>query len=173
MSSFTVTFGGSEHQVPEGITVIGRHSECDIQISANGVSRQHARLINEADKLYIEDLGSRNGTLVNGVRSATRRELLKGDTVKIGEIEINLTGISGAAAVAAAPGPAASPTGAAKPRRDDVLRAMHRKKKMQNMVGLCILLLAAGVAYHFLIRTQPVTEEEVPGEIVEAGRAEP
>jgi hypothetical protein len=175
MASFTVKFGGSEHQIPEGITVIGRHSECDIQISANGVSRQHVRFINEDAKLYVEDLGSKNGTLVNGVRSATRREVLKGDTVKVGEIEIHVAGIpesGSAAAPTAAPAPASAGR-PAKPNRDDILRAMHRKKRMQNAIGLCILLLAAGAVYHFLIRDQFTIEEETEPEIVMPAITEP
>ena len=55
---------------------LGRHPDCDIVLDAAAVSRQHARIILVDGKYYIEDLHSRNGTLLNG-RPLLRREPLR------------------------------------------------------------------------------------------------
>jgi hypothetical protein len=66
---------------------IGRLSECDVVLDDAGASRQHAR-IRRADAGYvITDLGSTNGTLVNG-RQAPEQALGDGDTITIGETDI-------------------------------------------------------------------------------------
>jgi phosphoserine phosphatase RsbU/P len=60
----------------EGESVIlGRHPACDIVLESASVSRQHARIFNVAGAFYIEDLHSRNGTLLNG-RPITQSQLL-------------------------------------------------------------------------------------------------
>ena len=51
-----------------GEALIGRIPEADLQLSGTGISREHAKIIFEADHYYITDLGSGNGTLLNGMR---------------------------------------------------------------------------------------------------------
>jgi pSer/pThr/pTyr-binding forkhead associated (FHA) protein len=51
-----------------GTQTIGREPECDIAIVDGEISRQHARLREQADGVAVEDLGSSNGTFLNGVR---------------------------------------------------------------------------------------------------------
>lgn len=69
-------------------TVIGRHPSCDIMIPESAVSRQHAAVCvgPETDGVaaVVEDLGSRNGTLVNGRPVTDRRRLEVGDELSIG-----------------------------------------------------------------------------------------
>lgn len=48
--------------------VIGRHPACDIVLDTSAVSRQHATIVLETDTYFLEDLSSRNGTTLNGVR---------------------------------------------------------------------------------------------------------
>jgi pSer/pThr/pTyr-binding forkhead associated (FHA) protein len=48
--------------------VIGRSTHCGVSLADRFLSRQHARLFREGDDWLIEDLGSRNGTFVNGRR---------------------------------------------------------------------------------------------------------
>lgn len=67
-----------------GETVIGRSAEADIVIESPKVSRLHARIVVEADQVVIEDLGSTNGTSVNGGRLDAPRALLHGDEIRIG-----------------------------------------------------------------------------------------
>jgi DNA-binding CsgD family transcriptional regulator len=67
-----------------GEFVIGRGSECQLQLRDALVSRRHARLSVGEDDLYIEDLGSRNGVLVNTRRIIGVMPIKHGDTVVIG-----------------------------------------------------------------------------------------
>ena len=67
------------------VTVIGRREDCDFRIPLGEISRKHARLIKDGDTLRAEDLGSSNGTYVNGVR-VQEAELAPGDTLKVGSV---------------------------------------------------------------------------------------
>lgn len=63
-------------------TLVGRHSECDICLPSDEISRKHAKIFITADGLFVEDLGSANGTFVNGKR--IRREKIEpGDELKL------------------------------------------------------------------------------------------
>lgn len=65
--------------------VIGRGTECDVVIQDLKASRRHCQLTRKADGFLLEDLGSRNGTFVNGVK-ITEPILLKGNkTFQIGD----------------------------------------------------------------------------------------
>lgn len=64
--------------------VIGRKGDSDIQLCDPRVSRRHARLELEGGKLVLTDLGSLNGTFVNGSRTE-RAELKTGDLIRLGE----------------------------------------------------------------------------------------
>lgn len=67
-------------------TTLGRNTDCNIPLAGKQVSRQHAHLFVEANHYFIEDLGSSNGTFVNGKRIAPHRRLplVDGDTFQIG-----------------------------------------------------------------------------------------
>ena len=54
------------YELPEGVTHMGRADENDIVLSGDLVSRKHARITVKGDELQAEDLGSRNGSKVNG-----------------------------------------------------------------------------------------------------------
>jgi class 3 adenylate cyclase len=74
--------------------VIGRDiDQCDVVLSHATVSRRHARLILAGGVLQVEDLGSRNGTAVDGepVPAGKRRSLQVGAKLKIGEITLAVT----------------------------------------------------------------------------------
>lgn len=66
--------------------VVGR--EADETVSDDGVSRQHLRLVPSPTALSVVDLGSRNGTTVNGVALTGRAALQPGDVMRIGRTEI-------------------------------------------------------------------------------------
>ncbi|MFN7736362.1 MAG: SpoIIE family protein phosphatase [Pirellula sp.] len=68
--------------------VMGRHPECDIVLESGAVSRQHAKAIQAPDGYLIEDLGSRNGTFVNGKLISGATKLQNGDTIRICDIEL-------------------------------------------------------------------------------------
>lgn len=65
--------------------LLGRDKSVEIQIEDANVSRQHAQITREGDKMYIQDLGSRNGTFVNDENIGGERKLLeKEDMIKLG-----------------------------------------------------------------------------------------
>jgi pSer/pThr/pTyr-binding forkhead associated (FHA) protein len=67
------------------VTVIGRREDCDFRIPLGEISRKHCRLIKDGDALRAEDLGSSNGTFVNGAR-VQEAQLAPGDTLKVGSV---------------------------------------------------------------------------------------
>ncbi|HUT35236.1 MAG TPA: sigma 54-interacting transcriptional regulator [Planctomycetota bacterium] len=64
--------------------VLGRDLTCEIQVPDEKASRRHARIAREGDQWTLTDLGSRNGTLVNGTRMETRT-LVPLDEVQVGD----------------------------------------------------------------------------------------
>jgi FHA domain len=63
--------------------IIGREETCDVVIPDRQVSRQHARIRMEADRYILEDLGSKNGTFVNGQELPGAHPLQDGDVIQI------------------------------------------------------------------------------------------
>jgi predicted component of type VI protein secretion system len=72
--------------------VVGRSSKADLVLSDRFLSRQHARFFREGDAWVVEDLGSRNTTLLNGRPLATPARLSTGDLVKLSETVISVEG---------------------------------------------------------------------------------
>ena len=64
----------------------GRSRGATVSVDHEQVSRMHTRVKREGDTVTVEDLGSRNGTRVNGVRIAGVTELAPGDELAIGPI---------------------------------------------------------------------------------------
>lgn len=79
---------GGQHRpfpVGEGATVIGRREDCDLRIAVNDVSRKHCEVTLEDGVLAVADLGSSNGTFVNGQR-IKKQALTAGDTLQVGPV---------------------------------------------------------------------------------------
>jgi hypothetical protein len=70
--------------------VIGRSTDCDLTFPVTQISRQHARFIVDGDYLLIEDLGSSNGTKVNGNRISAPVKLNHQDKVEILDVIIRV-----------------------------------------------------------------------------------
>ena len=72
--------------LPSSVTVVGRRQECDLCIPLMVISRRHCELDMDRGLLTIRDLGSRNGTFVNGER--TEETILDpGDVIQIGPLK--------------------------------------------------------------------------------------
>jgi hypothetical protein len=98
---------GTEHPV-HGELVLGREqATADLVIPDPGVSRRHARVLPQNGRVVVEDLGSSNGTYVNGERIFGPVELGSGDEVQLGDTILGLQ--TGTAATALMP-PGAPPT---------------------------------------------------------------
>ena len=75
--------------LPSSLTVIGRRADCDLYAPLMSVSKRHCQLSCNEGGLRIRDLGSRNGTYVNGER-INEAEVKAGDRVKIGPLKFLL-----------------------------------------------------------------------------------
>jgi len=67
------------------VTVIGRREDCDLRIPLGEVSRKHCRLVKDAQELRVEDLGSSNGTYLNGNR-VQESAVAPSDVLRIGSV---------------------------------------------------------------------------------------
>jgi pSer/pThr/pTyr-binding forkhead associated (FHA) protein len=70
--------------------VLGRSRECDVRLTDANVSRRHAEVRHEDDEFWIVDLGSTNGTELNGKR-IERARLADGDTITLGATEVGFS----------------------------------------------------------------------------------
>ncbi len=77
-------YQGDNIELPVGETVIGRDVSCTLRFNDPSVSRRHVRLVRRQDHVFVQDLGSTNGTLINGrtIERAIRVE--DGDQLAIG-----------------------------------------------------------------------------------------
>lgn len=73
-----------------GPVIVGRAPGADIVIAASTVSGRHARFSRLGENLLIEDLGSTNGTTVNGVTVKGAMQLEEGDLVGIGDVTMRV-----------------------------------------------------------------------------------
>ena len=80
---------GQRHAV-DGDIVIGRAQECDLTIPVPHISRQHARFTRDDPRLRLQDLGSANGTKVNGARISGSVNLNHQDMVEILDVAIRV-----------------------------------------------------------------------------------
>jgi pSer/pThr/pTyr-binding forkhead associated (FHA) protein len=76
--------------LPGNIKTIGRSSGAEFMVDATLVSRVHCRLTAGANELQVTDLGSTNGTFVNGKR-VTEAMLKEGDRLGVGRVELVLS----------------------------------------------------------------------------------
>lgn len=77
---------GTVHELNMDQAVMGRNNFCDIVIPVHSISRQHARIVREGDRYFLEDMGSLNGTFVNGTRLSGRIELKDNDRIHLYEV---------------------------------------------------------------------------------------
>ena len=75
-----------EIMLMEGANVVGRAPDATIQIDSPGISRVHARILVHNGVARLEDLGSKNGTYVNGARIAAPYLLVDGHEIRLGTI---------------------------------------------------------------------------------------
>ncbi len=130
--------------------IIGRDSSSGVAINDAEVSRKHARLTFQGGKYVIEDLGSTNGTFVNGQRLVSAVVLKSGDVVSLGEqIVLMYEGLSadpGATAIshksparaAPAPVPPPAPVQAPPPQQYYSAPASPAAAKPTNLVPIFI-----------------------------------
>lgn len=79
---------GNRVNLNDGRNVIGRLPDCQILVSDGNVSRRHAEIHRAGSGFVINDLGSTNGTFVNGERLIADHRLTDGDIVTIGSVSL-------------------------------------------------------------------------------------
>ena len=87
---------GQEIELRKSEYLIGRESGLDLTISSPAISRRHARLLRKGVQVQLEDLGSSNGTFVNGIRLSAIANLKPGDEITLGQtIRLRYLGLPG------------------------------------------------------------------------------
>lgn len=76
---------GKSYEITKDVMTLGRDVSNDIVINDAEISRHHARFTRQGDGYAVEDLGSTNGTFVNGMRLTGPRALSQGDVLAMGE----------------------------------------------------------------------------------------
>src|SRR6516165_6811921 len=84
-------------KLADGVTSLGRHDDCVIRIKSSQVSRRHCELLEAGGKLSVRDLGSSNGTFVNGKRITGQQTLKAGDELTVGGVTLRVVTLGQAA----------------------------------------------------------------------------
>ncbi len=93
-STVRIRYRAADVFLTEGQYLMGRSASCQIVLDHPRVSRKHARLTVEAEKVVLEDLGSVNGVYVNGERIVIPQLLKDGDSIVVGgeQLELHIEG---------------------------------------------------------------------------------
>lgn len=89
-SRFVLWIGDEVAHLRSGENIIGRDPEAAVVIDTPDVSRQHARIFVNDDRVVIEDLGSKNGTFIGSERLSGPRVLREGEEIVLGSTKILL-----------------------------------------------------------------------------------
>ena len=81
---------GLSAELAGGVIMIGRGADCQLILDDDYVSTRHARVVATPDGIYVEDLGSTNGTYVNGQRITAPTTITLADSVRIGKTMMKL-----------------------------------------------------------------------------------
>jgi pSer/pThr/pTyr-binding forkhead associated (FHA) protein len=79
-----LAWNGREYPLREGVTVIGRADDADLQISLPSLSRHHARIVVRGLEATLEDLGSRHGSWRGTAPVQGVVRLASGDEIRLG-----------------------------------------------------------------------------------------
>jgi len=85
-----LTVEGREVPITGERVVLGRSRECDVRLSDANISRRHAEVRHEDDEFWLVDLGSTNGTELNGNR-VDRARLSDGDRITLGSTDVGFS----------------------------------------------------------------------------------
>jgi hypothetical protein len=82
---YYLEYQGNSLELPLGETIVGRDVGCRLRFNDPAVSRRHLRFVRRQDELFVEDLRSSNGTLLNGRTVTSPIRVRDGDTIQVGE----------------------------------------------------------------------------------------
>ena len=84
---------GKKLNLPNSEVIVGRDEGCQIKLATDEISRKHCVFRSTTEGLWLRDLGSSNGTLVNDVPISEEVELDHGDTIQIGPMLFQVAGL--------------------------------------------------------------------------------
>ena len=168
-ATLTVTRGpevGERYDIGATTVTIGRYGECDIQVRDTWVSRWHARVSWNGIEYVIEDLGSTNGTYVNGQRVGAPRALRSGERLQLGErvefvfqvgVSVSSSEVAVSSGIRPSPGSRASPS-QAMPTFSKSIAEQKGTAHQRQRVGvwvlaalICLLILITGGGIYSLL----------------------
>jgi hypothetical protein len=125
---------GASFEIAPGRTVIGRGADAGIVLHDASISRRHAAVDRDGDRVTLVDLGSANGTRINRRPAAGARPLSDGDVVRVGAVELVFAGSTSSTGLAATPSPPTAGTAG--------LTSRHRTRAMvfAGLAGVIALL---------------------------------
>jgi DNA-binding winged helix-turn-helix (wHTH) protein len=85
---FWLTVGDRSVVLPEGEAIVGRDPASTVWIDNPSVSRRHARFVVSGESVFVEDLGSLNGTRLEGRPVKGRASVREGDAIVIGDVSV-------------------------------------------------------------------------------------
>lgn len=88
--SVYIEYLGDSIELPVGETVVGRDVGCMLRFNDPAVSRRHLRFIRREEEVFLEDLQSANGTVLNGRRVSNAIRLREGDVIHVGTRELTI-----------------------------------------------------------------------------------
>jgi DNA-binding winged helix-turn-helix (wHTH) protein len=93
---FRLTWEGGDVSLAEGENVLGRVEEAAAWVESASVSRRHARILVSEGKAWLEDLGSKNGTFLNGRKITSAVALADADEIRLGLMPLTFRVVGGA-----------------------------------------------------------------------------
>ncbi len=165
----------------KGEHVVGSHRECGVTIFHPTVSRRHARITVSRDGVEVQDLGSRNGTWLEGARLTAPMKIVPGSRLRFGTVpavlEELVTEDLEPAVILAGPA-AAKPADPDTPPSTTASTGSLRDLIVEELPGMLDLLAAhagpvrmAQAVGHALFRTLPCLRAEVRSRETESGRS--
>jgi predicted component of type VI protein secretion system len=139
------TEAGQAFELDRDVTIIGRGTDTDIVLTDTAVSRHHCQILREANAFIVQDMESKNGTIVNGEPITGAHHMQEGDLITVGDT----TFLVESSPLPGTPAPAASdvaqpPTAGAGQSRGMLIG------------GGVIILILAGLLISSLMNSQPV-----------------
>jgi pSer/pThr/pTyr-binding forkhead associated (FHA) protein len=142
---------------------IGRGSGNEIVLQDTQISRQHAEISQQGDQYFIRDLGSTNGTFVNGQRVTQLRPLHPGDQVQVGDTVFAFEAAPVGAGAPAAAAPVATDWEAQLWDEEGGAGEGRQRGLIYALVAVAAVLLVAAAVVAFLVLRKPSEPEPVVG----------
>jgi len=158
----TESTGQEVFPLKSGMNIIGRSSECDIQISNPTVSKRHASIEHLPDRVIIRDLGSKSGTFVNN-KQITEQDLRFGDFFRLGAVSIRYQ--SEAAPLSSAKGVAKNTIGSSG-RQDKSQKKTPRTYRVGFIVAACLTFVVLAFIVFYISQANRFQEEKIVQETI-------